>query len=233
MTKNKEKYGEDVRDLIIGLSTSYKHSPTSADGFLTPPQQSVIQIIIKFSNKDSESCCRLSNADLEFQTGLSEKTIKRTISELKNLRLLKIKRTDGISEKQLNGIGWQKLSDIIKGQDDWCGACLRREMKRTGIISIFDVDEKMIEKVRKEAQKMYMEHSSEGSNLPHRSNFIKSSEGSNLPHRSNFKSSEGVNLTPSEGVNLTLRYNNITKINKKDKNNTNYLSSTFVMSLFE
>ena len=217
MTKNKEKYGEDVRDLIIGLSTSYKHSPTSADGFLTPPQQSVIQIIIKFSNKDSESCCRLSNADLEFQTGLSEKTIKRTISELKNLGLIKIKRTDGISEKQLNGIGWRKLSDIIKGQDDWCGACLRREMKRAGIISIFGVDEKMIEKVRKEAQKMYMEHSS---------------EGSNLPHRSNFKSSEGVNLTPSEGVNLTLR-NNITKINKKDKNNPNYLSSTFVRSLFE
>lgn len=216
MNNDKEKYGEDVRDLIIGLSTSYKFSPTSADGFLTICQQTIIQIIIKFANKDSESCCRLSNADLEFQTGMSEKTVKRTIAELKELGLLIVKRTDGVAEKQLNGIGWRKLSNIIKGQDDWCGACLRREMKSAGVKSIFDVDEKMIEKVRDEAQKMYQSHLS---------------EGSNLPHRSNFKSAERVNLTPSEGVNLTLR-NNINKINKKDKENPYYPSYVFEVSLF-
>ena len=149
--------GDGHRGFLMGLESGWHSNPNCFNGFLTAVQMGVLDVMIKFINRDPDSTCVLSNDELAMLTGLSKASLKRVIGPLVELGILKSKRTNKTAIRKLNEEGVRLLDKIVDGQM-YAGAFLREDMERKNIKSLFDVTDEMIESARKKSKELYLKN---------------------------------------------------------------------------
>lgn len=153
---NENAGGQEYREFLREFSIHWHQNPLPLDGFLTGDQIGILNILIRNINRDCDCSCKTSIEDIADLTDYSPAKVKRILKCLTDIGILKTERTNSTAIRRFNLRALKLLNKIIDGQDEWAGYYLRKEMERKNIISIFDVTDEMVSKIRENAKNRYL-----------------------------------------------------------------------------
>lgn len=141
---DKRKRNNYVRLLMSDRDVGWLIYSYATIGFFKGNETNLIMAILREANSNENGLCCMKQGELADYSCQSLSEMKRNLTSLTRLEFISSKTVNGRSIKYFNKSAIDVLKRVYRGQNKKSICVLREEMKRLGIKSLLDVDEKMM-----------------------------------------------------------------------------------------